>query len=29
VPVTADFGEPAARELIDLVLARVKAFKNG
>ncbi len=29
VPVTADFSENDARELIDLVLARVKAFKTG
>jgi tetraacyldisaccharide 4'-kinase len=29
VPVTAEFGESEARGLIDLVLARVKAFESG
>lgn len=28
VPVTAEFSEREARELVDLVLARVKAFRN-
>ena len=28
VPVTAEFAEREARELVDLVLARVKAFKT-
>ena len=29
VPVTAEFSESEARRLVDLILARVKAFKNG
>src|SRR5262245_8053464 len=29
VPVTADFSESESRDLIELVLARVKAFKSG
>jgi tetraacyldisaccharide 4'-kinase len=29
VPVTAEFAETEAAALIDLVLARIKAFKTG